>query len=232
MSWGWSSARGRLLSRAGIGVLSWVIPPGLVDEAVGDGLAWEMRLRALPARLGGYFVLGCALLSAEPYGEVIRRVVAGLERALAAAGWQVPASTALTGVRRRIGEKPLESVFRRVCSALSPGRAPWSHLGGLLVVAWDGTTIAAWDSPANAEAFGRPGTGKRRRPAAGGQAGTGQERPAAAAGPQLRTRPSQGSAARAPGRRCWPGSRCAACGRGCRGWPHGASTAPRPATPP
>ena len=186
MSWGWSSARGRLLSRAGIGVLSWVIPPGLVDEAVGDGLAWEMRLRALPARLGVYFVLGCALLSGDPYPYVIRQVTRGAERALAAVGWRAPATTALTAVRRRVGEKPLESVFRRVCSALSPGRAPWSHLGGLLVVAWDGTTIAAWDSPANAEAFGRPGTGKRRRPAAGGQAGTGQERPAAAAGPQLR----------------------------------------------
>ena len=128
--WGWLSPRGRILSRAGIGVLGWFIPPGLVDDAVGDGLAWEMRLRALPARLGVYFVLGCALLSAEPYGEVIRRVTAGLEQALAAAGWQVPATTALTGVRRRIGEKPLESVFRRVCSALSPGRAAWSHAGG------------------------------------------------------------------------------------------------------
>jgi len=40
-------------------------------------------------------------------------------------GWQVPASTALTAVRARIGEKPLEAVFRRVCSALSPGRAAW-----------------------------------------------------------------------------------------------------------
>jgi hypothetical protein len=195
MSWGWSSARGRVLSRAGIGVLSWFIPPGLVDEAVGDGLAWEMRLRALPARLGVYFVLGCALLSAKPYGEVIRQVTAGLERALAATGWRVPASTALTAVRARVGEKPLESVFRRVCSALSPGRSPWSHLGGLLVVAVDGTTIAAWDSPANAAAFGRPGTGKgRRRPAKNKQAGTGpgqQDGPGGAgqdetAGPQLR----------------------------------------------
>ena len=61
--WGWLSPRGRILSRAGIGVLSWFIPPGLVDDAVGDGLAWEMRLRSLPARLGVYFVLGCALLS-------------------------------------------------------------------------------------------------------------------------------------------------------------------------
>ena len=61
--WGWLSPRGRVLSRAGIGVLTWFIPPGLVDDAVGDGLAWEMRLRSLPARLGVYFVLGCALLS-------------------------------------------------------------------------------------------------------------------------------------------------------------------------
>jgi hypothetical protein len=34
-------------------------------------------------------------------------------------------------------------VFRRVCSALSPGRAAWSHLGGLLLVAVDGTTVVA-----------------------------------------------------------------------------------------
>jgi hypothetical protein len=157
MGRGWSSARGRVLAGAGIGVLGWVIAPDLVDEAVGDGLAWEMRLRSLPARLGVYFVLGCALWSGEAYGEVIRRVTAGVAGALAGGGWQVPATTALTKVRRRVGEKPLESVFRRLCSALSPGRAPWSHLGALLVVAVDGTTIGVWDSPANAAAFGRPG---------------------------------------------------------------------------
>lgn len=184
MSWGWGSPRGRVLARAGIGVLSWVIPPGLVDEAVGDGLAWEMRLRSVPARLGVYFVLGCALLSAKPYAEVMRQVTAGLESALAAVGWRVPATTALARARARIGEKPLEALFRRLCSALSPGRSPWSHAGGLLVVAWDGTTVAACDSPGNAAVFGRPGTGKRRRrPAAGGQGGAEQ---GGAAGPQLR----------------------------------------------
>src|ERR1700733_2036183 len=72
MSWGWSSRRGRVLSRAGIGVLGWVIGPDLVDEAVGDGLAWEMRLRALPSRLGVYFVLGLCLFSDLPYGEGLR----------------------------------------------------------------------------------------------------------------------------------------------------------------
>jgi Insertion element 4 transposase N-terminal/Transposase DDE domain len=165
MPHGWGSARGRVLARAGLGILSWVIPPGLVDEAVGDGLAWERRLRSLPSRLGVYFVLGCALLSAKPYGDVIRQVTGGLERALAAAGWQAPATTALTGVRRRVGERPLESVFRRLCPALSPGRAPWSHLGGLLLVAVDGTTVGTADSAENAAAFGRPGTAAGGKPA-------------------------------------------------------------------
>ena len=157
MAHGWGSARGRVLARAGLGILSWVIPAGLVDEAVGDGLAWEMRLRSLPSRLGVYFVLACALLSAKPYPHVIRQVTGGVKQALEAAGWRVPASTALTGVRRRVGEKPLESVFRRLCSALSPGRASWSHLGPLLLVAVDGTTVGTADSAANAAAFGRGG---------------------------------------------------------------------------
>ena len=163
---GWESPRGRVLARAGLGVLSWVIPPGLVDEAAGDGLAQQMRVRSLPSRLGVYFVLGCALLSADAYGEVMLKVTRGLRRALAGAGWAVPASTALTAARRRVGEKPLELLFRRVCPALSPGRSPWSHLGGLLLVAVDGTTVDAWDSPANAAAFGRPGSAKQAaRPA-------------------------------------------------------------------
>ena len=173
MSWGWSSRRGRVLSRAGIGVLSWVIAPDLVDEAVGDGLAWEMRLRALPARLGVYFVLGLCLFSGLPYGQVLRQLTGGLEGALAAAGWRVPAATALTRARRRIGEAPLESLFRRLCSALSPGRSPWSHIGGLLAVAWDGTTVAAEASAENIAAFGKPGAPKRRPARRGAGAGDG-----------------------------------------------------------
>jgi hypothetical protein len=154
---GWLSPRGRILSRAGIGVLTWVVTPGLVDEAVADGLAWEMRLRALPARLGVYFVLGLCLFSGQPYAQALRKVTAGLEKPLAAAGWRAPAATALTAARRRLGEKPLESLFCRLCSPLSPGADPWMLVCGLLAVAWDGTTVAAEASTANLAAFGRLG---------------------------------------------------------------------------
>jgi hypothetical protein len=157
-SWGWLSARGLALSGAWIGVLTYVVPPGLVDEAVGDGLAWEMRLRSLPARFTAYFVLGLCLFTGEPYQEVARKVTRGLEAALAGAGWRCPATTALTAARARLGEEPLRSLFTRLCSGLSPGTAPWSHVGGLLAVAWDGTTLAVADTPASLAAFGRPGS--------------------------------------------------------------------------
>jgi hypothetical protein len=166
-------------------VLSWAVPAGLVDEAVGDGLAWEMRLRSLPSRLGVYFVLGLCLFSQLPYGQVLREMTAGLEAALAAAGWQVPATTALTRARRRVGEKPLELLFRRVCSALSPGRGPWSHICGLLAVAWDGTTVSAQPSTANMAAFGTPGIPRKCRAARRRGQGE-QEKQEAAACPQLR----------------------------------------------
>jgi hypothetical protein len=152
---GWSSRRGRLLSGAGLGVVDWFVPPDLVDEAVGDELAWEMRLRSLPSRLTVQFVLGLCLFSSSPYRQVIRKLAGGAKTALAAAGWREPATTALTGARRRVGDKTLRALFWKLCSALSPGRSRWSHVCGLLAVAWDGTTVAAPASAENIAAFGR-----------------------------------------------------------------------------
>jgi hypothetical protein len=103
-----------------------------------------------------YFVLGLCLFSGMPYREVLRQLAGPLAGALRAAGWQVPASTALTGLRRRLGEKPFELLFWRLCGALSPGKARWSHICGLLAVAWDGTTVKAPASAVNIAAFGRP----------------------------------------------------------------------------
>jgi hypothetical protein len=158
----WSSTRGKVLAAVRIGVPSRWVTPGLVDEVLAEagpagpgGGSCGQRFRALPARLGVYFVLGLCLFSGLPYREVLGQLAGGLGGALAAAGWRVPASTALTGLRCRLGEKPFELLFWRLCGALSPGRAPWSHICGRLAVAWDGTTVKAPASAANLAAFGR-----------------------------------------------------------------------------
>jgi hypothetical protein len=155
----WSSTAGRVLAGVQIGVPARWVTPGLADEVLAEaglGAGGGRRFRALPARLGVYFVLGLCLHAGKPYREVLRELAAGLGGALAAAGWQVPASTALTKLRRRLGEKPFELLFRRLAGPLSPGTAPWSHICGLLAVAWDGTTVQVPASPGNTAAFGRP----------------------------------------------------------------------------
>ena len=123
---------------------------------------WRRPGRARPAvpgsagPLGVYFVLGLRLHAGKPYRQVLVELTAGLAGPLAAAGWQVPASTALTRLRRRLGERPFELLLGRLRGPLSPGRAPWSHICGLLAVAWDGTTVKAPASAGNIAVFGLP----------------------------------------------------------------------------
>jgi hypothetical protein len=160
----WSSTVGRVLAGVQVGVAARWVTPDLADEVLaqaGEAGAGQgagpggRRFRALPGRLGVYFVLGLCLCSDKPYREVLRELAGGRSAALRAAGWQVPASTALTRLRRRLGDRPFELLVRRLCCSLSPGRAPWSHICGLLATAWDGTTVTAAASQDNIAAFGR-----------------------------------------------------------------------------
>jgi len=154
----WSSIAGRVLAGVRIGVPARWVTPDLVDEVLAEagGTGAGRRFRALPSRLGVYFVLGLCLFSDRSCRRVLEDLAAGLSGALARAGWQLPASTALTGVRRRLGARPFELLFRRLAGPLAAGTAPWSHIGGLLAVAWDGTTVKVPASGENAAAFGRP----------------------------------------------------------------------------
>ncbi len=140
----------RVAPGCGLGVLSWLVPPGLAGEVLAQARAEAAeaagpalparRLRLLPPLLGVYFVLGLCLFSHLPYRDAAR-VLPGVPDV---------ASTALTGLRRRVGPRPLELLLARVAGALSPGREPWSHVCGLLAVAWDGTVLRLPASPQNA----------------------------------------------------------------------------------
>lgn len=201
--------RGRALAGIGAGAVSWLVPASLADEvtaaaraeadaalaAAGERVP-RRRFRALPPRLGVYLVLGLCLYSHLPCRQVLRELASGLRGALAAAGWSVPAPTALTGLRRRLGERPFELLFWRVAGALCPGREPWSLVCGLLAVAWDGTSVKVPASPANIAAFGRPRhggkkdkdaeTAKGAKDAKGAKAKDAEARAAEAAYPQAR----------------------------------------------
>lgn len=156
MSTGWSSPVGRLLSRIGLGILTPFVAPVVVDDVLAITDRDEQRFRALPSRLGVYFVLALCLLRTASGPAVLRKLIPiGRLAALAELGWRLPSSTALTKLRDRIGAVPLELVFAALSRARPTLVRPWSHAFGLLVCAWDGTEITVADTADNRAWFGR-----------------------------------------------------------------------------
>lgn len=156
MSSGWSSPVGRVLSQVGLGFIGVVVPPGLVDEVLAGTERVEQRFRALPARVGVYFVLGLCLAPMGSYAATLRAMFGtGALARLAGWGWRPVSSTALSKVRDRVGALPLEVLLRRLAGSRPTLQRSWSHAFGLLVCAWDGTEVALADTDEVAARFPR-----------------------------------------------------------------------------
>jgi Insertion element 4 transposase N-terminal/Transposase DDE domain len=152
----------RLPDHISIGVLTRVFPPELVDRVVAEVGRGERRQRLLPARVVVYYVLALALFAESSYEEVMRQLVEGLawgsgwERR-----WEVPSKVAIVKARRRLGSEPLELLFGAVASPLAGEATRGAFYRGLRLVSLDGTCLDVADTPANEEAFGRPGSSRR-----------------------------------------------------------------------
>jgi hypothetical protein len=145
---------------SGLGLLTWVYPPGLVERVVAACGRTEQRRRLLPARLVVYFVLGLALFSPAPYLEVLRHLIEGLRGAGLCGGWRIPAKSSLFRARQRLGAEPLQVLFAATARPLADEHTPGAFWRGLRLVAVDGTCWDAADTPANDKEFGRPGNAR------------------------------------------------------------------------
>src|SRR5690349_13130652 len=138
------------------------LPDRAIDEAIGAAGAWEQRRRLLPARLVVALVIALGLWARDGLRDVLANLVDGLrERDPAAwADWHLPAKSALTQARQRLGPRPLRMLFHRLAGPVAAPTTPGAFLFGLRLMAIDGTTLDLPDTPANARLFGRPATGR------------------------------------------------------------------------
>ena len=157
----------RLSDRVAIGVLTRTYPPALVDRVLAQTGRTERRHRLLPARLVVYYVLALALFAGVAYEEVLRCLVEGLRGAAwwpnprePWRAWRVPAKSALVQARARLGAAPLRALFAQAARPLATEQTQGAFWRSLRVLALDGTCLDVADTPANAAAFGRPGTGR------------------------------------------------------------------------
>jgi hypothetical protein len=176
--WSWDVVAGPagLGDRPLLEALEAALPDAAVEEVIERTGARERRRRVLPTHLVVTLVVAMGLWAAESLRHVLATVVDGWaeirdRRAAAlappAAGaaqarWRVPSTAALVRARRRVGVRLFRELFHAVAGPLAAPATPGAFLGGLRLMAIDGSTLDVADTPANARAFGRPTTHRGR----------------------------------------------------------------------
>ncbi|WP_329375680.1 transposase domain-containing protein [Streptomyces sp. NBC_01351] len=133
----------RLVDRIGLGDLTEVYPPELVDAALAKFRTREVRIRLLPPRLMVYFVLARALFSGEPYREVLRTLAEAVRREDGWGAWRVPDKAAVFRARQNLGVEVLRELLLHAGAAVADERTPRALWRGLRLMAVDGTTLQA-----------------------------------------------------------------------------------------
>lgn len=140
------------------------IPLEVIEQTIGTTKAIEERKRKLPSQLVVCLVIAMSLWSSDSMTTVLKNLVNGLSRQWTKLGkyWQVPNSASISEARQRVGCQVMSQLFEQVVRPLATPQTPGAFLGGLRLMAVDGTVLDVPDSRANARVFGypasRPGT--------------------------------------------------------------------------
>jgi hypothetical protein len=181
--WSWDAVAGPagLGNRPLLEALAAALPDAAVEEAIERTGTRERRRRRLPTHLVVTLVVAIGLWAEASVRHALAAVVDGWaearERRADALGpggaaarrpgrapWRLPSTAAIVQARRRVGVRLFRELFHAVAGPVATRRTAGAFLGGLRLMAIDGTTLDVADTPANARAFGRPTT--RRGPGA------------------------------------------------------------------
>jgi hypothetical protein len=160
--WSWDAAIGPagLGDRPLLEALAAAIPDEAVEATIEATGTRERRRRLLPTHLVVTLVVAMGLWASESMRHVLAEVVAGWREGSEAepAGWHLPSTAAIVQARQRAGARLLRELFQSVARPIATAQTPRAFLGGLRLMAIDGSTIDVADTSENDRAFGRPTT--------------------------------------------------------------------------
>lgn len=121
--------------------LETAIPSAAIEQAIGKAKAGEDRKRALPSHLVVCLIVAMSLWSRASMRTVLKNLVDGLSEAWVKVGkyWRVPCKSSITEARQRVGSQVMTRLFHQVVRPLATVETPGAFLGGLRVMAVDGT---------------------------------------------------------------------------------------------
>jgi hypothetical protein len=135
-----------------LGELTWQVPFELADAVLEETRARERRLRALPSRVGIYFVLALGLFPALGYQNVWAKLTAALD----GQGIPSPSAKGLRDLRRRLGAAPLKVLFEVLAGPVAQPSTVGIRFGRYRTVAFDGcSSIKAPDTGRNRSWLGK-----------------------------------------------------------------------------
>jgi Insertion element 4 transposase N-terminal/Transposase DDE domain len=136
------------------------IPAEMIEQAIGKTNSQQQRQRKLPSDLVISLVIAMSLWSSMSMRTVLKNLVNGLSQKWMqlAQYWQVPNSGSISEARQRLGCAVMTRLFELVARPMASPQTAGAFLGGLRMMAVDGTVMDVPDSAANARVFGYPGT--------------------------------------------------------------------------
>jgi hypothetical protein len=147
----------RLTDLINIGVLTKQFPLGKIKAVLEETGRSSKRQRDLPAHVMVYYVITMALYRQEGMREVLRILLEGLGVVLGL-GVRVEAAgkSGISQARSRLGEEPVKRLYDQAVHPIATRKTRGAFYRDWQMVAMDGSTLEAPDTPANQEAFGRP----------------------------------------------------------------------------
>lgn len=136
------------------------VPRSVMETVLDECQAREQRCRKLPALLVMILCIVMHWFSHESLAYVLQKLITlpALSRGILPRVWSADKSS-ISEARYRLGAKPLECLFKRVCQPQATVTTPGAFRFGKRLVALDGTIESVADSPRNAAYFGRSGGG-------------------------------------------------------------------------
>lgn len=150
------------LSNFSIEVFSSIIQRQWLDEILERTHRNSQRVRKLVAHFVMWLVVALSFYRNLSIQNVLKRLGNVFGVGSLWKGGKIPGSAATVEARDRLGVAPMLLLARKLVSWLFDKFKEQMKWRGLTLVAVDGLTLKMPDTPANAEAFGRPGASRGR----------------------------------------------------------------------
>lgn len=151
----------RITDYISLGVIAKTFPIDKIRAVLAACGKASVRERDLPAHVVIYYVIALALFMQSSSREVLRCLLEGVQWLLdPSVSVKVAGKSGISQARSRLGFAPVRQLHDDLVKpiAITATRGAWYR--GWRLVSLDGSTLDVADEPANATAFGRPGSSR------------------------------------------------------------------------